>query len=45
MQDFTDKSDIDWNKSISEIDHQLYNKYGLLNEEVDFIENNVKEMD
>lgn len=45
MQDFTDKSDIDWNKSISEIDHQLYNKYGLLNEEVDFIEKNVKEMD
>lgn len=45
MQDFTDKSDIDWSKSISEIDQQLYEKYGLSNDEIDFIETYVKEMD
>ena len=44
LQDFTDKSDIDWSKSIKEIDQQLYKKYGLSKEEIDFIENNVKEM-
>ena len=44
MQDFTDQSDIDWNKSISEIDKQLYKKYGLSNDEIDFIESHVKEM-
>ncbi len=45
LQDFSTKSDIDWNKTISDIDHQLYNKYGLSKEEIDFIETNVKEMD
>ena len=29
LQDFTSKSDIDWRKSIPEIDQQLYKKYGL----------------
>lgn len=29
IQDFTDKSDIDQNKSIKEIDMQLYKKYDL----------------
>ena len=43
MQNFTDNSDIDWSKSISEIDQQLYRKYGL-SEEINFIETNVKEM-
>lgn len=45
MQDFTNKSDIDWSKSISEIDRQLYAKYNLSQEEIDFIEKNVKEME
>ena len=44
LQDFTVNSDIDWSKSISEIDQQLYAKYGLNQEEIDFIESHVKEM-
>ena len=44
LQDFTDKSDIDWTKSIPEIDQQLYDKYGLSDDEIAFIEKNVKEM-
>lgn len=45
IQDFTPQSDIDWSKSIHEIDQQLYKKYGLSPEEIDFIETNVKEME
>ena len=45
VQDFTDSSDIDWSKSVAEIDQQLYAKYGLSDEEIDFIETHVKEMD
>lgn len=45
MQDFTDKSDIDWSVSIANIDKQLYKKYRLSEEEIAFIENNVKEME
>ncbi len=45
MQDFTAKSDIDWSVSIANIDKQLYKKYGLSEEEIAFIENNVKEME
>lgn len=44
LQDFTTQSDIDWNKSISEIDQQLYAKYGLSEEEIAFIEGAIKEM-
>lgn len=44
IQDFTDKSDINWNTSIANIDKQLYKKYGLSQEEIDFIETHVKEM-
>ena len=44
-QDFTENSDIDWSKSISEIDQQLYKKYGLSPEEIDFIEEKVQEME
>ncbi len=44
LQDFTSSSDIDWSKSIHEIDLQLYKKYGLDQHEIDFIETNVKEM-
>ncbi|MEL5898508.1 Eco57I restriction-modification methylase domain-containing protein [Clostridium sporogenes] len=45
LQDFTPDSDIDWTKSIPEIDQQLYKKYGLNEEEINFIESNVKEME
>ena len=45
LQDFTSTSDIDWSKSIHEIDLQLYTKYGLSDEEVEFIESHVKEME
>lgn len=45
IQDFTSDSDIDWSKSISEIDQQLYKKYDLSDEEIEFIETNVKEME
>ena len=45
LQNFTQASDIDWSKSIPEIDQQLYAKYGLSDEEIDFIESHVKEMD
>lgn len=43
MQDFTTNSDIDWSKSIPEIDQRLYTKYRLTQEEIDFIETHVKE--
>lgn len=45
LQDFTQESDIDWTKSIAEIDQQLYEKYGLSESEIDFIESKVKPMD
>lgn len=45
MQDFSNSSDIDWSKSISEIDQQLFKKYGLSDEEITFIEEKVKEME
>lgn len=44
-QNFTNLSDIDWSKSIKNIDQQLYSKYGLSQEEIDFIETHVKEME
>lgn len=44
MQDFSASSDINWSKSIPEIDQQLYKKYGLDEEEISFIESHVKEM-
>lgn len=44
LQDFTTNSDIDWSKSIPEIDKQLYKKYGLSAEEISFIESKVREM-
>lgn len=44
MQNFTNKSDINWGLSISEIDDQLFKKYSLTNDEILFIQNNVQEM-
>jgi hypothetical protein len=45
VQNFTQNSDIDWTKTIPEIDQQLYKKYGLDHNEINFIESKVKEMD
>ena len=44
LQDFTPSSDIDWSKSIAEIDEQLFDKYGLDEQERNFIRTKVKEM-
>lgn len=45
LQDFSIKSDINWLKPIKEINKQLYKKYDLTEEEIAFIEKNVKEME
>lgn len=45
LQDFTANSDIDWSKSIAEIDRQLYAKYGLSEDEVAFVEKMIKAME
>lgn len=45
IQDFTNSSDIDWSKSIPAIDKQLYSKYGLTQDEIDFVENRIKPME
>ena len=44
MQDFTANSDIDWSKSVEEIDAELYEKYNLSEEEITFIESMIKPM-
>ena len=45
LQDFTSKSDIDWSKSVAEIDGQLYKKYKLTKDEIAFIEGMIKPME
>jgi hypothetical protein len=42
IQDFTKNSDILWDATVQEIDRQLYEKYGLDDNEVFFIENNIR---
>ena len=44
LQDFTQASDIDWSKPIPDIDKQLYKKYNLTKEEIDYIEKTIKPM-
>ena len=44
LQDFTSSSDINWSATIADIDKQLYKKYDLSDEEINFIETKVKEM-
>ena len=41
IQNFTNSSDIDWSKSIDDINLQLYKKYNLSKEEIDSIEGNI----
>lgn len=45
QQDFTPSSNLDWSQSVADIDRQLYAKYGLGDDEIEFIESHVKEMD
>jgi superfamily II DNA or RNA helicase len=42
IQDFSYNSDIDWTKSTEEIDIQLFKKYRLTEEEINYIENKIK---
>jgi hypothetical protein len=44
LQDFSSESDIDWSKSISEIDRQLFAKYEFDPGEITFIESHIKPM-
>ena len=45
IQDFTNNSDINWAKPISEIDKQLFAKYNLSDDEIKYIEEKVQAMD
>lgn len=45
IQNFDDNSDIDWSKTVAEIDQQLYAKYGLTEDEINFIESMIKPME
>lgn len=45
LQNFTAISDIDWTQSIADIDKQLYRKYKLDEDEIEFIEKMIKPMD
>ena len=45
FQDFTASSDIDWSRSIPDIDKQLYAKYGITKAEQSFIESKIKPME
>ena len=44
IENFTSESDIDWSKSINEIDEQLFDKYGLSIEEKEHIKSSIKDM-
>lgn len=45
VQDFTVDSELDWTKNVAEIDQQLYAKYGLTPEDIEFIETQIKPME
>ncbi len=45
VQDFTNYSDIDWSKSVGEIDKQLYIKYNFDKSEISYIDSKIKPMD
>lgn len=45
LQDFSAHSDIDWSKSVRAIDRRLYAKYGLSDDEINFIEDKIKPME
>jgi DNA or RNA helicases of superfamily II len=45
LQNFTHNSDIDWTKSIANMDEQLFDKYNLSEEEREHIKNSIKDME
>ena len=45
VQDYTENSDIDWSKSINDIDEQLFNKYSLTDSERRYIKSKIKPME
>ncbi len=45
IQNYKDDSDINWTKSIDEIDAQLYKKYNINQKEIDFINTIIKPME
>ncbi len=45
MQDFTEKSDIDWSGTVAGIERQLYEKYGLTDQEIACIEETIRVME
>lgn len=45
MQDFTSNSDIDWSKSIADIDNQLFKKYKIPPEESIWIKIHVADLE
>ena len=45
IQNFSNNYDIDWTKSVHEIDLQLYKKYCLSEKEIAFIEEKIQEME
>ena len=44
QQDFSETSDIDWSRSVEEIDVLLYKKYNLTDAEIRFIDEKVQAM-
>lgn len=44
IQNFTNNSDINWEKQIVDIDKQLYQKYRLSNDDIEFIETKITPM-
>ena len=44
VQDFSEKSDINWQCPLNDIDKQLYEKYGVDKNEIALIEGTIKEM-
>lgn len=44
LQNFNSNSDIKWSQSVYNINKQLYKKYELNKDEIEYIENLIKEM-
>ena len=45
MQNFSDDSDIDWSRNVTDIENQLYEKYELADNEIEFINSMIKPID
>ena len=45
MQNFSEKSDINWREDVANIEKQLYRKYGLVDSEINYINDNVDPME